>query len=272
MIRKINYVSFILLMISGTLVHARSHMGHEEHMFVFNQLLAISDEPISPNEAANFNYKFATTIELFEEKQRKWNDDERLLSYVFYKTHHMYLKRYQPLGSFGKMLKTGEYGCLSGTSLYALIISELGYDYSIIENNYHVYLLIKVGSCRYLMESTDPLQGFYKNQRVVDTKLASASRNEIGKNKGTHAFQFQLNGAIDLKGLVGLQHYNMAVVYYNNGELLAAMSQLNKSVTYYQSERIKEFLFLILDEFDQDVQALILEKKGYKNLGLLVSR
>ena len=239
--------------------------------FVFNHLIAISDVNITPNKVAEYNQDFLYTVASFKQKKEKWNNDYRTLYHVFYKTHHKYLKEYKPIESFGRMLKYGEYGCLTGTALYALILDELDYNFEIVETNYHVYILIKTEDQEFLFESTDPMYGFYSSEKDINKKLTKDGSNEGKIFKNSIEFTFDLDNRIGLNELIGLQYYNMAVQSYNKGFLIQSISELNEAANYYNSERLKVFLNLILQEFNQEMQDVILEKQEFANLHKIAS-
>ena len=191
---KLYIVSFfvVLFSISG---YSNTSEPKEELSFIFNHLIAISEVKITPDEVALYNRNYLDLINNFKKKQRNSNSEYRLLYHVFYKTHQAYLKKYKPVESFGRMLKTGEYGCLTGTALYALILNDLGYSFEVIETNYHVYLLINGAKQQYLFESTDPVYGFYSNQKDIDYKLSKKRQNKM-TSSDHFQFDFELKNSI----------------------------------------------------------------------------
>lgn len=258
------HIVFILLALS-TFAYGKT-IGHQpiEASFVFNQLIIIEGEA-SPLEVTQFNEKFQITITEFANKKSNWNNDKKLLNHVFYKIHRNYLKEYKPLQSFNSLLKSGEYGCLTGTALYAIILEGLGYDYEIIETNNHVYLIIEKENQRFLFESTDPINGFYDDEKEIATILLS-NQSQIGKNESSFNFNLDIKNQIGLEELIGLQYYNIAVNSYNQGALMEAFAAINSAAIYYPNERLKVFLTLILKELDQEVQSTILTKEEFYNL------
>jgi hypothetical protein len=84
-------------------------------------------------------FKFLTRL---SEKREAFKNEELFLSHVFTKTHQRFLKRYTEPSSFNDLLKDGNYNCLTGTALYALILEHLHFRYQVIETNYHIFLLV----------------------------------------------------------------------------------------------------------------------------------
>lgn len=240
---------------------------------VFHELLKIEKSSLSENLIMSYKSKFSTTVDFYKEKQLKWGNNTKAIERLFYKIHRTYLKNYVPYQSFSKLLSDGTYGCLTATALYALLLEELGYDYEIIETNYHIFLVGEIDGHRFLIESTDPINGFISSSEEISERLKEvAVRGTSPNNEDRYRFSFNINRPISLEEMIGLQYYNMATKSYNEGEYIQAVANLDNAYKYYQSERINEFLLLIVKNIAEDRELLTelnLNKKHYQILATL---
>jgi hypothetical protein len=190
------------------------------------------------------------------EKRASYKSDRVFLSYVFNKTHQRFLKNYADPSSFNDLLKNGNYNCLTGTALYALILEHLHFNYQVIETNHHIFLLVAAENGQVLFEATDPLTGFESDQDAIEKKI-SAYRNispeaSVNQNKKLYQFSVSLYNSVNLDEILGLLHYNLSIQAYNKNDLIASVDHLEKAYRYYRSLR--------LEEFTQIVSLTVLEK------------
>lgn len=205
-------------------------------------------------EATKTNYlsRFQKDLADFKAKQQKWNNDKKMLNHLFMQIHSSYLKKYIPLQSFNAVLSEGVYGCLTGTIIYALFLEDLGYNYEIIESNYHVVIVVNSNEKRYLLESTDPISGFVSRESEIKSRLQKMEIDNKGKNEeGKYYFKVQINNSITLSNLIGLQLYNFSITAYNNGQYQQAVKLINQAKRYYSSARLEEFSSLVIDHLGQ---------------------
>jgi hypothetical protein len=215
----------------------------------FESLIQTNTIKLDESVVDRYKLDFLDRINSLRNKKEKLPNDKVFLEHLFYKIHRVYLKKYKPYQSFEKLFEKGEYGCLTGTALYALILEELGYQTEIRETNYHVFLLVKAGNERFLIESTDPLNGFLADEKLISKRLKTIdSENKLSEKGERYEFACKINRTIRLKELIGLQYYNVATQYYNRGYLELAIHFLHKSRQTYQSGRQKEFFNLIISQ------------------------
>lgn len=240
-----------------------SYLTHEQ-IDAF-ELQLIADPSLTHAAVAEHKAFFNDMVSYFKVKQEKAKDQERFLSTVFYKVHRKYLKNYQPFTSFHSTLSTGDYDCLSGTTLYALLLKQLNIDFRIIEMNYHIYLKIKIeGGNEILIESTDPLNGFITNQDEIESRLAHFDE-ETDKPIASNAYKYsvQLHEEIDLRSLSGLHYYNEAVESFNNQQLDRSVYLLEKARLFYYSPRLGEFGHVLAQALLSNESMEVEEKRGF---------
>lgn len=215
--------------------------------------------------------KFVTTV---QECKNTFKSDLSFLNYLFYKTHNRFLKHYEEYSSFSELLSKGNYNCLTGTALYALLLDRLGYDFTIVETNYHIFLVVNSGAEKVLFEATDPQHGFVSNPYAVDERIHHYQQNLQAKDGENGKVYYQYRSAVyshvTMEQLTGLLYYNLAVKAYNQQELIASVNLLKRAMDSYTSPRIEEFSSIILLTLEES-NIQVSEKQAYirqiKSLG-----
>ncbi|AGA76586.1 hypothetical protein [Echinicola vietnamensis] len=188
-------------------------------------------------------------IEKLDKRSQKKEYTEWFLEEVFYKAHQYVLKTYIKHSSFNEALTTGAYDCVSGSAIYGLLLDRYGFDFEVIETDYHVFLLVHVEDGKtYVFESTEPRAGFIKDQEAVAEYISFFNHQVVrGKTKqlaelGSVMAQFTeyntIYTSISLRELAGLQYYNDAVHHFNEGDVAMAYKQLAKAKSLYPSDRV----------------------------------
>ena len=214
-------------------------------------------------------YEFFLTQ--LEKKKSQYAKEKDFLRHLFIKTHQKFLKEYQTESSFGEIFNTGKYNCLTGTALYALLLDHFHLNYTIIEVNYHIFIVVKIDGEELLIEATDPKEGFIEDSKKVADQLKKyQNTSRLADDEGTVKYEFSFNlwNAVSLEELAGLLYFNKAVHAYNSQNIAQAVSFLTKAGEYGTSPRIEEFsaiLFLTIRE-----SSLKSEEKNSLNHQLLV--
>jgi hypothetical protein len=207
-------------------------------------------------EQTGSSEKIFEFLNKLSEKRTAYKNDRAFLSHIFSKTHQRFLKNYADPSSFNDLLKNGDYNCLTGTALYALILEHLHFNYQVIETNHHIFLLVAAENSQVLFEATDPLTGFESDQEAIEKRISSyrkiSPEASADQNKKIYQFSVSLYNSVNLDEILGLLHYNLSVQAYNKNDLMASVDQLEKAYRYYHSLR--------LEEFTQIVSLTVLEK------------
>lgn len=192
---------------------------------------------------------FSSFLQQLDKKKHAFKYEKELVRYIFYKTHQKFLKNFQTESSFGELLTTGKYNCLTGTALYALLFEHFDIAYSIIETNHHIFIIVKADGAEILIETTDPVEGFVDNPEKIQTRLNDYRNNVVPNTvrKGNrYEFSFNLWEAVTLEELTGLLYFNNSVKAYNQQDLIEATMLLIKAGQYKPSPRIEEFSALLM--------------------------
>lgn len=195
------------------------------------------------------HHDFLDFVAKLDSKRTSFRDDRAFINHVFVKVHQKFLKNFTPYASFGELLETGNYNCLTGTATYGLLLEHFGIDYKIIETNYHIFLLAGTGKETVLLEATDPINGFTDSPVEIEKRIALYKQNTIqatASNANYYHYSFDLYNEVKLDQLLGLMHYNLAIVNYNNQQFSHAISHLDKALELYDSPRIEEFSRVIM--------------------------
>lgn len=193
--------------------------------------------------------KVISFLDRLSEKRSSFRNDQLFLGHVFTKTHQRFLKQFKPYARFDQLLTNGDYNCLTGTALYALVLDHLGFEYAIVETNYHIFLLVESENGKVLFETTDQLRGFVTGSAEIEKRIETYRQdNPAAADKGKiyYAFNASVYNSIGLENLLGLMHYNLAVEAFNNHNLVAAVDYLEQAAARYESPRMDEFANIIM--------------------------
>ena len=220
---------------------------------------------VEASEKTSFGNWEKLVLEL-DEIASKTQDELKLVRQIFQKTHQRILKKYELHSSFNATLNTGKYDCVSGSASLALLLERYKINYSIIETDYHVFIIAKIEGKEIILESTTPVGGMITTpsevEKYLNSYIASGEipTREINQRLAGPQVDYQNNSIfrkVNLKELAGLQYYNDAIVQFNSQAFGKAVNQLSKAYLLYPSERIEGLRELSID--------LAFKSYGYKS-------
>jgi hypothetical protein len=191
-----------------------------------------------------------------DQKAAKKLDSIALLRVIFQKTHQRLLKNYRQHSTFSNMLDQGAYDCVSGSAALGLLLDRYGYSFDVVETDYHVFIQVYLEGKTLILESTLPVGGMITAPSAVSNYLAAylnegapVARNISEGLAGTkvNSLDNTIFRKVNLSELVGLQHYNEAIVHFNKQNYKQAIDLLSKAYTRYPSERIEGLKALSID-------------------------
>jgi tetratricopeptide (TPR) repeat protein len=189
----------------------------------------------------------ALQLEL-DAKASKKMDSLSLLRIIFQKTHQRLLKDYTQHSSFADLLESGAYDCVSGSAALGLLLDRYGYSYEVVETDYHVFIQVYLDGKKIILESTLPVGGMitapsavndYLGAYLNEGKPAARNINEGLAGAKVDTSDNTIFRKVNLSELAGLQHYNEAIVHFNQQEYRQAIDLLSKALVLYPSERIE---------------------------------
>jgi hypothetical protein len=255
----------------------RRNMKKREIIFVLVALICVFGDVVAQPRTSEFYYRlysqsetaseFNRFISKLEGKKSKLSDDE-FLKHIFSKTHKKFLKLYEGNADFQHLSENGRYNCLTGTALYAIILTHFKYEFKIIETNYHIFLVVNLKSGKVLFEATDPIHGYLTDAKAIQKRVSRYRENRPVSNdvSGNYSrYTFSLFNEVDLNEMAGLLHYNEAVEAFNAHQVAVAIQHLDKATKSYNSPRIEEFTKLVLiavenSKMDLNVKEIYVKK------------
>lgn len=215
---------------------------------LFHELLYSA--PINkPEEAIGAMEQFTSKLQL---KRARLSSDEAFLLYVFRESHKTFFHHYKAYSQFPEIFNTGHYDCLSATSLLSVVLEKFGFQYKIMETNYHIFLLVDIGVKQVLLESTDKVNGFVSDRKIVDARLKEYEENNLlmASSGDRYFYQYDVNlfQPVMSHQLRGLLLFNQAVSAYNSKDLSMGAMKLKEAMRIISSPRMAEFAIILVTE------------------------
>ncbi|MDN3203811.1 hypothetical protein [Algoriphagus sediminis] len=188
--------------------------------------------------------KLITELDAKKDRTRK---DYNFIRALFQKSHKRLFKDYQQHATFNETLTTGKFDCVSGSAALGMLLSRYGYDFDIIETDYHVFIMVELEDRDIILESTLPVGGLISRSSDVKAYLDSykpkedAKLNSLNTRIGTTEIELGDNSIfrkVNLTQLAGLLYYNDAIFDFNSQKYESAAIQLTKAYSLYESDRI----------------------------------
>jgi hypothetical protein len=238
--RIVAAVFFFPILAFGQEVADRATSTSKVEFYLARYSLADSN-PSSLHQVVSF-------VDKLDSKRPAFKRESDFIEYVFVKTHQRFLKHYAEYPSFGQMLNTGTYNCLTATALYALLLDHFEIEYEMIETNYHIFLQAHTAEGNILMESTDPTHGIVTDEKEIKKRIAQYRDEGTGGNTSGADYQYSFNlyNTVNLDQMLGLLHYNRSIAAYNEQQFSTSVAELAKAIESYHSPRIQAFSELVL--------------------------
>jgi hypothetical protein len=146
------------------------------------------------------------------------------------------------------MLDEGKFDCVSASAALALLLDRYGFEYKVVETDYHVFIVVNYEGNDIILESTLPIGGMMTAPSEVASYLAgykvttTAQLKSLNQRLGAPKIDLTDNAIfrpVNLTQLAGLQYYNDAISHFNEQSFEKAASQLTKALKLYNSQRIE---------------------------------
>lgn len=174
-----------------------------------------------------------------------YNNDVRKLNALFTKTHNRFLDTYDRYAGI-EGLVNGHYDCLTATSLFADILSRTGFNYNIIETNYHIFIMVNTKDGDVLLETTDRFNGFISNEVRMNEVLAQYRQNTLDASiPQQYKYTFSLFKKVDVDQLPGLLYINQAVKAFNAEKWDECSEKLTAAAMTTNSPHVAELTELL---------------------------
>ena len=226
--------------------------GFESYVATFSSVDGLSTD----------SEKLQQLVRKLSDKQIRSGKKAAFVDYLFTKTRQQFLRNFTDYATFTETINTGTYNCLTGTALYALLLSHFEIPYHVIETNYHIFLIAETENGRVLLEATDAENGFVQGESNIDDRIKEYRQSpplKHDRSKTYYQYEADLYKEVSLDELTGLLYYNRAIVAYNQHDLPGSIENLSRSVERYQSARTSEFASILQitvagSDLDNDVK------------------
>ncbi len=203
--------------------------------------------------------------------KRRPKSQLRFLQKVFYKTHQKFLEEYKPYSSIDELVETGVYDCLTATSLYSSILEILGFNFKIVETNYHIFILAYVDGKEVLLETTDGFTGFISNKEEINNRIIKYQNGKpstlLGRSSKYLEYDFHLLNEVQGYQLPGLIYFNQAVKEFNEHNWLTCRKLLDKSNKVYNSPRVSEIMNFVIMKTTEKSDNQMKQEADIRSLG-----
>ncbi|WP_109616733.1 hypothetical protein [Sediminitomix flava] len=184
------------------------------------------------NEIDSISDEFATW------KSKK--GEFRAIRKLFNQLHRTHLVHYNRESLFADMFETKEFGCLSGSLLFAHIFERNGIEYQLYSSDVHAFITVQTKEGKKLfLETTDPVNGFIYKKSQVERRMSKHLNANSTRGIRTISAPLPLEGEglaekVDIKELSALQYYNLAVSAIKSGEIEEGNMQSKKLNVFYK--------------------------------------
>lgn len=218
----------------------REAFASEKHDPV--KIMLASDAKLTSVKYTEIKSELDVWVTSLGELRRKTNNDELFLSKLYGKIQRKQLGWFKDYALFSEVFERKNYDCVTGTALYAYLLDELGFQYRILEFDFHVLLIVNLPKKQILIESTDPLDGFVGDQKEIASRVAYY---QSGQNVPGTIYRSNTYREINLQQLAGLVYFNQAVNAFNQREFQEAIFFIEKAEIVYPSSRVSQTKRLI---------------------------
>ena len=201
-----------------------------------------------------------------EVSRHHYKSDIKKLNALFSKTHQRFLHSFVQYTGIEELNK-GRFNCLTATTLFADILTKSGYKYTIIETNYHIFVVVNTTDGDVILETTDRFGGFINDKKKMNKALAVYRENRLASATPLHhQYPFNIYQSVDTNELAGLLYFNQAVKAYNAHQWAQCSDQLSASSGKTNSPRIAELAIMLYhsvaqsNELDDETRASILTR------------
>ena len=208
---------------------------------------------IDSNAAAQYSEQLNQIFLELDSAKLMRKSTKRIVKTVFNTVHYRILKKYEILNQFCEIFETGYYNCVSASAVYAYMFARLGVPHSIIETTNHVYVVVYYDEETWIVESTDPQQGFYEvheddydlylkgllaQKLVTQEELDSPDRDSIVNS-------INPSHPINAARLCRIQYFNQALFDLDDRKTWQALQNALKAYYIYPNDDPDE-LHLVL--------------------------
>lgn len=194
---------------------------------------------------------FALLYRKLEKDFDRFGNSKRMVRAIFYRSHQHLFHKYRQFTLDRDAVTEGLYDCVSGSLVLAALLEHFEFSYEVVETSFHVFLQVAVEDSQLLLEVTDPQGGFITDPDQKEAYLNGYSGQKVLWEDAENTSSFsspEIYQKINLQNLLGLQYFNQAIRYFNEGNPLAAYQFSVTALKYHDSARIRDFSHFLKQE------------------------
>jgi hypothetical protein len=182
-------------------------------------------------------------------------NDQKKVRYIHQYIHKHYFKVYKTNNSFSDIFTRGEYNCLSGSALYAMVFDRLDIPYQVAEAPNHVFLYAYPRTHKIMIETTSPKNGYlrFSDQYIQKylgymSEAKLISREELESTPPGELFdRYYFSGkGLNIFELAGAQYNNYTYYHLEEENTDKALEEAKKAYYLFPGERSKYLLRSLL--------------------------
>ena len=163
-------------------------------------------------------------------------------------THRKMLRSYSTYPTL-KEIAAGKYDCLTATVFFSAVLEASGFRFSIIETNYHIFLMVHTTQGDVLLETTDRYRGVETDALQIEKRIGSYRHlltASTAPSQEVYQYTFDLYRQVHPAQLKGLLIFNEAVRAYNERNVALCGEKLLEASRIYHTPRIPELAAIVL--------------------------
>lgn len=185
------------------------------------------------------------------EKETEGMSESKKIKFIYKYVHQRFLKMYKLHNNFADIFDNGEYNCVSGSALYALIFEKMNIPCQIVEMPAHVYLIAYPLTHKIRIETTDPKHGYVKfnNNHIenyvkylLESKLILQQEIDTSTIDNIFDRHYFAASGVTLKALAGIQYSNFYLYDYENSNHDEGFSEIKKAYYLNPDQRTRYLL------------------------------
>lgn len=223
----------------------------------FNRLLAIYED-ITEEKAEEYYARYKEIFPRLEKEKIAKKKGQKKIQTIYSSVHKsVLLGKYQNSVYFPDIFISGNYNCVAGSLLYAMVFQKLHLPISIKVSQNHVYLIANPGKNSMVVETTNPLlanslfTSEYKKQYVTYLRNTKQISEYDYKNKSVEEIfsnKYYNVREMPFSSVYGLQYNNKAIEVLNSAsDYRKALYLAQKAYYYFPDDQLKVVLLSALN-------------------------
>jgi hypothetical protein len=200
------------------------------------------DTHLDTTQKAALAERLAVFVAQLRQQRGAFALEHHFLQHLHRQVHRQFLHRYQALAGVGQLLAEGQYNCLSGSAVFALVLQELGYPAQVYQTKRHAFVRLRTRQgTEYLIEATDQAQGLTLDPAELKARLAIYRRQGLAPTD-----EASEPALAEWPEVISLLFYNQAVGHFNAQAYGQAIHALERAARFSKGSRATEAMLLTI--------------------------